>query len=466
MASPTSPDGTSAESRPQRESAPDESSLSLRQVRAIAKEAYVYGFPMVDNYRVLHAYFVDRGNPEFKGPWNQITSVARVYGPADKTIQTPNSDTPYSALGADLRAEPLVLTLPAIENDRYYSAQFVDLYTQNFAYAGSRTTGNQGGKFLLAGPSWKGETPAGITSVIRSETELALVIYRTQLFAAADMENVKRIQAGYEVQPLSAFLRTPPPPAPAAIDFIKPLSAHDERTSPQFFNVLNFLLSFCPADPDEQELRQRFAKLGIEAGKRFDLATLTPEMFHAIRDGMANAWRAHEEISQQLAAGQVSAGDLFGTRAELKSNYQYRMAGAVVGIYGNSRAEALYPVLSVDSKGQRLSGEHRYTLRFAPDQVPPVNAFWSLTMYRMPASLLVANPINRYLINSPMLPSLKRDADGGVTLYVQQDSPGADREANWLPAPPGAFITVMRLYWPKAAAVDGTWQAPSLQRAG
>lgn len=465
MPSPTPPDRASAKSPPSGATAAVESSLSMRPARAIAKEAYVYGFPMVDNYRVLHAYFVDRGNPEFKGPWNRITSVARVYTPADKTIQTPNSDTPYSALGADLRAEPLVLTLPAIEKNRYYSAQFVDLYTQNFAYAGSRSTGNEGGIFMLAGPRWQGETPEGITSIIRSETELAFVVYRTQLFDAADLKNVKRVQAGYEVQPLSAFLGTAPPPAAPAIDFIKPLSAHDERTSTQFFNVLNFLLGFCAAASDEQELRQRFTTIGIEPGKRFDPNALSPEMLQAIRSGMADAWQAHDELAKQLAAGQVTAGDLFGTRAELKSNYQYRMAGAVLGIYGNSRAEALYPVLAVDSAGRRLSGEHRYTLRFAAEQFPPVNAFWSLTMYQMPASLLVENRIHRYLINSPMLPSLKRDADGGVTLYIQRDSPRVSREANWLPAPAGPFSTVMRLYWPKAEALDGTWKPPSLQRA-
>jgi hypothetical protein len=140
------------------------------------------------------------------------------------------------------------------------------------------------------------------------------------------------------------------------------------------------------------------------------------------------------------------------------------MAGAVLGIYGNSKDEAIYPVYFIDSSKQKLEGANRYTLRFAPGQLPPVNAFWSLTMYELPASLLYANPINRYLINSPMLPSLKRDGDGGITLYVQNEQPGADKESNWLPAPKGPFFTVMRLYWPKATALDGQWKAPPLQR--
>ena len=183
------------------------------QARAIAKEAYIYGFPMVDIYRVQYAYFVNKDDPEYKGGWNEIHNTARVYTPEDTAIQTPNSDTPYSAVGADLRAEPLVLTVPPIEQDRYYSLQFIDGYTYNFAYVGSRTTGNGGGKYLLAGPNWKGDKPDGINEVIRSDTELAMVLYRTQLFGPSDLDSVKKIQAGYQVAPLSVYLNQPPPAA-------------------------------------------------------------------------------------------------------------------------------------------------------------------------------------------------------------------------------------------------------------
>jgi hypothetical protein len=137
----------------------------------------------------------------------------------------------------------------------------------------------------------------------------------------------------------------------------------------------------------------------------------------------------------------------------------------VLGIYGNSKLEAMYPFYAVDEAGQKLDGAHRYTVRFAPDQLPPVHAFWSLTMYELPASLLVANPINRYLINSPMLPQLKRDADGGLTLLIQNESPGQDKETNWLPAPKGPFMMAMRLYWPKDEAVEGKWTAPKVKKA-
>src|SRR5580704_7903138 len=171
-----------------------QTSVTPAQARAIAKEAYVYGYPMVDSYRIQYAYFVDRGNPEYKAPWNQIRNFSRVFTPEDKAVQTPNSDTPYSFLGMDLRAEPVVLTVPPIEEERYFSIQLIDAYTFNFDYIGSRSTGNDGGRFLIAGPDWKGdEPPKGVKKVIRAETELVLAPYRTQLFNPGDIDNVKKV---------------------------------------------------------------------------------------------------------------------------------------------------------------------------------------------------------------------------------------------------------------------------------
>lgn len=435
------------------------------EARAIAKEATIYGFPMVDNYRIQYSYFVDRSNPEFKSAWNVLTNTARVYTPEDKAIQTPNSDTPYSFIGADLRAEPLVFTVPAVDPKRYYSLQFIDMYTFNFAYVGSRATGSDAAKYLLAGPKWKGEKPAGVKDVIRSETEFAFVLYRTQLFGADDIGNVEKVQAGYKVQPLSAFLGKAPPPAPPPIDFIKPLTSEAQRTSPEFFGILDFVLQFCPTVPSETALMQRFAKIDIGPGKHFDIKSFPPDVQKAIADGMADAWKAFADFkATELDTGKKSSADAFGTRAFLKNSYIDRMAGAVLGIYGNSKEEAVYPVYFVDASKQKLDGTNRYTLHFAKDGLPPAKAFWSLTMYQLPASLLYANPLNRYLINSPMLPDLKRDVDGGLTLYVQNESPGKDKESNWLPAPIGPFFMAMRLYWPKPAALDGTWKAPELQR--
>lgn len=436
------------------------------QARAIAKEAVVYGFPLVDNYRVLHSYFVDAGGPEFKAPWNVLNNVGRVFTPKDTAIQTPNSDTPYSQLGADLRAEPLVLTVPAIEADRYYSLQFIDLYTFNFAYVGSRATGNAAGSYLLAGPSWKGQTPPGIKKVIRSETELAFVLYRTQLKGLADIDKVKAIQAAYRVQPLSAFLKTAAPPAAPAIAFPKPLSAEAERTSLEFFDLLNFLMQFAPTHPSEAKLRERFAKIGVVPGKPFDVNALSPEMRQALADGMADAWKALAEFKTgMIDTGKRTSADGFGTRAFLNGDYMARMASAAFGIYGNSKEEAVYPAYFVDASGQSLdASKHAYKLRFAPGALPPAKSFWSITMYALPSSLLVDNPLDRYLINSSMLPGLKRDPDGGITLYLQSTSPGKALESNWLPAPSGPFWSAMRLYWPKPAALDGRWKQPALIR--
>lgn len=431
------------------------------QVRAIAKDAYIYGFPMVDNYRVMSSYFVDNDDSEYKGGWNEIHNTARVYTPADTAIQTPNSDTPYSAVGADLRTEPLVLTVPPIEQHRYYSLQFVDGYTANFAYVGSRTTGNSGGKYLLAGPNWTDEKPAGIDQVIVSDTELAFVLYRTQLFGPDDLDNVKTIQAGYRVQPLSAYLNEPAPAPAPPIDFVPPLTPEQQKTSPQFFEILDFVLRFAPTPPSERELRARFATIGIGPDGAFDADTLTPEMWSAIEGGIADAWAEFDALKKdKVDTGQVSSADFFGTAADLKGNYLYRMAGAALGIYGNTAAEAIYPVSFSDSTGAPLTGANNYTYRFPPGQLPPVNAFWSLTMYELPKSLLVANPINRYLVNSPMLPGLVKDPDDGYTIFIQHHSPGAEQQANWLPAPPGPFVVVLRLYWPKPEALSGQWTAP------
>jgi len=441
------------------------SGLTPNEARAIAKDAYIYGFPLVDSYRIQYSYFVDRQSPEFKAPWNAIHNVARVFTPDDKAIQTPNSDTPYSFLGMDLRADPLVLTMPPIEKDRYFSVQLVDAYTHNFDYIGSRTTGNGGGNYLVAGPSWTGATPAGVAKVFRSETEFAFAFYRTQLFGPEDIDNVKAVQSGYKVQTLSTYLGAPPPPAPPKVEFAQPLTVEAQKTSPEFFAVLDFVLRFCPTHPSETALRARFAELGIGGERAFRPEAFAPDILQAVKAGTADAWADLAAFkTRDVDTGKVGSADVFGTREFLKNNYLYRMAAAVLGIYGNSKEEAIYPVYSVDAAGEKLDASAKaYTLRFAPEKLPPVRAFWSLTLYELPASLLYPNPLKRYLINSPMLPNLERDADSGLTLHVRHASPGPDRESNWLPAPSGPFWMILRLYQPKEEAQTGTWTQPPLQ---
>ncbi len=245
------------------------------------------------------------------------------------------------------------------------------------------------------------------------------------------------------------------------------MNPEEERSSPEFFNVLDFILQFCPANPSETALMAHFARLGLGAHGTFDAKTLRPELRTAVQQGMDDAWAAFTQFKEiQLDTGKNTSADAFGTRAFMNGRYIDRMAGAVLGIYGNSKGEAIYPVYFIDDHRNLLNGANRYKMRFAAGQLPPVNAFWSLTLYELPSSLLSANKLNRYLINSPMLPNLKRDADGGLTLDIQSASPGTENEANWLPAPAGPFFLVMRLYWPKPAALDGQWKAPPVVPAG
>ena len=435
------------------------------EAQAIAEDAFVYGFPLVINYETLYDFNVDKASPQYKGPFNRVLSEARVFTPKDTTVVTPNSDTPYSMLQMDLRAEPLVLAVPEVVKGRYYSVQLIDMYTFNYGYIGSRTTGNGAGTFLVAGPSWKGETPPGVKKAFRCETDFSMAIFRTQLFNPADMDNVKKIQAGYKVQTLSEFTKTPGPPAPPTIVFDK-IDKDLARVNP--FGYLSFVLQFCPPVEDEKALRAKLAKIGIVAGKPFNAAALPPVqmqgLLEGVKSGMEQIKRAKDAIGRDVNGWRVMTGTL--DRAGYHGDWLVRAAVAAAGVYANDSAEAIYPMARADADGAKLDGaKGRYTLTFPPGQLPPVNAFWSVTMYDDKTELLVENPINRYLINSPMLPELKRNGDGSLTIYIQKDSPGKEKESNWLPAPDGPIYLVMRLYWPKEEAIDGAWKPPAVMKA-
>ncbi len=443
--------------------------LAPGEIKEIAEEAMIYGLPMVMNYTVFYEYFVDKGGAEYKAPPNQLYNTARVYTPKDTSVVTPNSDTPYSFVAMDLRAEPFVICNPDIETSRYFSIQLVDWYTFNFGYMGSRTTGNGPGCFLIAGPSWKGERTTGITRLFRSETEFALALIRTQLFDPADLDKVKKVQAGYRAMPLSKYLnREAPPPAPA-INWPK---IDKKMADADPFGYLAFVLSFCPpVGPAavEDAMRGRFARLGIEAGKPFPLDKFTPAQKAELADGIKSGIEKAKQTISQLGVqrnGWRILTHAFGDRQSLgRNHYAVRAGAALAGIYGNDAAEALYPILEADSDGQKVdTSANRYTITFPPLQLPPANAFWSVTMYDGKTQLLIANPINRYLINSPMMPNFKRGPDGSITLYLRKDSPGKALEPNWLPAPNGPAYVVMRLYWPKEAALDGSWSPPAVRR--
>jgi hypothetical protein len=432
------------------------------------QQAYVYGFPMIAAYKAMYEFSIDKTNSQYKAPFNQIWNDSKTLTPKDTAIVTPNADTPYSLLEMDLRAEPLVICVPQVEKGRYYAVQLSDLYSFNVGYIGSRATGNDPGCYLVAGPDWKGDTPEGIKKVFPVETQFAIAIFRTQLFNAADMAKVRKVQAGYKVQPLSAFLHQPGPPAAPAIDFPQ---LTDDAFKMDFPKYLNFLLQFCPEVPEEKALRAKFAEIGIAPGKAFERDKLSDaqkgELVLGLKEGYDGIEKAVANLGKGINGWRVGAA--FGDRAFYHGDYLLRAAAARAGIYGNDAVEAMYPAAKNDGTGAPLDGsKHNYTLTFAAGQYPPVNAFWSVTMYDGKTQLLVENPINRYLINSPMLPGLKKNQDGSVTLYIQKDAPAADQKPNWLPAPDGPIYMVMRLYWPKETPPsilppgDGTWKPPPI----
>ncbi|WPO98091.1 DUF1254 domain-containing protein [Pseudomonas sp. HR96] len=441
----------------------DTPSLSASETTAIAKQAYLYGYPVVEMYKTLYAQAVDQGGADYKAEFNRIGNTARVFTPRDKAFVTPNSDTPYSFLWLDLRAEPQVLSLPAIEAQRYYSVQLIDLYTQNFDYLGTRTTGNQGGTFLIAGPHWQGPVPSGIAKAVHSESDIVYALYRTQLFDEADLAKVREIQAGYRVQPLSGYLGQPPAPKPAAIAWPRPQA--DMSDSPALFRYLSFMLAFAAPQPAEKDLLARLARIGVTPGGSFDEQRLSEGQRAALQAGIDAGKAEFAQFKKtRVDTHQISSSDLFGSRAHLQGNTLYRYAGANMGIFGNSAEEANYIGYFTDAQGRPANGASRdYRLHFAKDQLPPARAFWSLTMYDGATKLLVENPLQRYLINSRMLDSLARDADGGITLYLQPHSPGKARESNWLPTPAGPFYAVLRVYMPGPELASGQWRQPPLQ---
>jgi hypothetical protein len=366
----------------------------------------------------------------------------------------------------------MVISVPAVEKERYYSVQLCDANTYNLGYIGSRATGTEPGDYLMAGPGWKGEKPPGIKQVFQSGTPFLAAIFRTQLFNPGDMPNVVKVQSGYKAQPLSAYLKQPALPAAPKIDFV---FANTKGIKANFYEYLNAALEFVPETALDKDIRARLATIGIGPGKTFNFKDLSLEHKAEVLLGMK---AGDGKVDAAIASGgkdhngwQVG-GLSGGDSAYFNGNWLNRAALAKAGIYANDPAEAMYPATRKDSKGETLdTSKHNYPLTFPAGQFPPVNAFWSVTMYDGKSQLLIKNPINRYLINSPMVPGMKKNDDGSLTLYIQKDSPGADKEANWLPAPNGPIYLVMRLYWPKTEvpsilpAGEGTWKPPGIVKA-
>jgi hypothetical protein len=447
--------------------------ISPEEAKQIAKEAYVYGFPMVVNYKTMYMYTIDKNSPEYKGEFNELACDARVYTPEDKAVVTPNSDTPYCMFWVDLRNEPQVITVPKIENGRFYHFQLIDLYTHNFAYIGTLTNDNKAGKYLVVTNDWQGEKPEGINDIIQSETSIFFVIVRTQLFDENDLENVKRIQDDYQMQSLSEYLGTESSSKSEEDDF--PVWNEGDQFTTEAFTYLDFMLKLVNPVAEEKELLEKFKKLGIGTEKKFDLADFDKDTQKAIEEGVKEGFAEVEAFIAKETSDPLVSAKIFGTREFLmesaKNNYQLdkifilRTAAAHQGLYGNSGAEAIYPSYLGEASGVPFdASKNKYTLTFKKDEFPPVKSFWSLTLYDAKTQLLVDNPLDRYLLNSSMMEDYVLGKNGSLTFYIQKDSPGKELENNWLPAPDGTFYTVLRLYGPEKAALEGEWINPPMIR--
>ena len=436
------------------------------RIQATAEDAYIYGLPLVSTYAVLYAFSVDSASPQFKAPINQLGCMAKPATPADKAIPFVNNDTLYCNAWLDLRAEPMVISVPAVEKSRYHSVMLTDLSSVNFGLIGTNTTGNAAGDFLVVGPDWQGETPAGIKGVYRATSLFSNALFRTQLKNLQDIDGVRAVQAGYRVRSLSNYLGTATPPAAAQINFPK---IDRELAKSNFFGYLNFVLGLVPVRPEDRELRERIAAIGLGSGN-FDTfkaiaAKYRPQLMAGVQAGDA-------KINALIAkAGPRVNGwnwnfSLDSDRDNYTGDYLKRAALARAAPFGLNADEARYPISSTLANGEPLdASKHNYSLTFKAGELPPVEQFWSLTMYDAASRSFVENPLQRYNINSGSLPQMQKNADGSLTIYLQKDSPGADKQANWLPAPDAPFSVILRLYGISETLKNNAWVIPPVMLA-
>lgn len=437
-----------------------------------ATDAYVYGYSLLttDVTRIQMSNVAKAGM--LNAPLNQFANVPR-YPPADyRGVSAPNADTLYSVAWLDLK-EPQVFSHPDM-GKRYFLFPMVDLWMTIFASPGTRTTGQKAGNFLVTGPDWKGTVPKGMTH-IKSATRYVVILGRTYANGTdADYKIANALQAQYKITPLAAWGK-PFTPAAAAVDPNPGISMTDKPQevilamgTEGYFNWLSKrMCDAAPAYPADGPMLAKIAKIGIEPCKPFSLAKLDPAVQAALKDLPKTAL---DKIgANQKSLGTEANGWLMtkglGTYG---TDYMKRAVVAAFGWPANLQDDAVYPYTTVDATGANLSGANKYTLTFEKGKTPPVNAFWSITMYEIDKGWwFVPNPLNKFTV-SPRN-NLKYNADGSLTLYFQNTSPGKDKEANWLPAPKGDFIPMMRMYYPKEKApsvLDGTWVPPRVQKAG
>jgi hypothetical protein len=431
------------------------------EAQAIAAEAFAIGTPLVIRYGFLYARAVDTSDVRYAGPWNQLHLQPR---PArlEEAVPPPDGlDTVSTLLPLDLRAEPVVLTLPPLDPGRYAWSQLVDLQSPASGSPGTRTSGYAPGSMLLAGPRWTGERPMGVKSVLRVRTDLALLVVRTQIAGGEDPGKVEGLLQRMSVKPLSAFLDAAAPAPAPAVSFVLPVAREEIDRSLRFFDVLSFALQFCPSLTSDRGLRTRFAKIGVVPGRPFNALGLSPEIREALLEGIADSWRNYQELRKVVESREISVAD---AAASLKKPLLLRLATGLRDPLDAASEVQTLPLEPYDWDGLPLdASQYNYVLHFDPDRLPPAQGFWSLTMIDQPSGRVVPNPLHRYVLQST-LPGLRPDPDGGITVRIQRESPGPDLELNWLPAPAGHFIVVLRLYGPGPEPAKGAWKLPYLEK--
>ncbi|WP_218511682.1 DUF1254 domain-containing protein [Variovorax sp. dw_308] len=446
------------------------SKLTPAEAKEIARAGYIFGLPLV--YIGVQADLqTNVSAPKgVQAPYNQFVNYREFPDAKNNKIVGMNLDTLYSLANLDLSAEPVVLVVPPMEGKRWWLMQVIDAWNDVPAAPGWRTHGDKGGNFALVGPNFKGTLPAGLERV-PVDTSLALIGGRTYTGGKADLSAVHAIQDQYRLIPLSqwkgaATTYTPPASVPVkpGVDAATPVTTQvTGMSADQFFGRLSELLVNNPAREADAPIMRRLAKIGVMPGAKFTAAGFDDETRKAIDQGMAAARddvRAEEAKMGEIVNGWQIARDL----GRYKTKYLYRAAWTYFGVGGNRVEDAIYPLALVDSEKKPLNGANRYVLHFAKDQIPPADAFWSLTMYDKD-SYLVDNPIGRYALGDRS--NLKLGDDGSLTIYIQNDSPGPEKERNWLPSPKDAgFKMALRLYVPKKQVADGKWAPPAVQKAG
>jgi hypothetical protein len=434
-----------------------------------AARAFIYGYPLVYGLREVAGFATGHSTLPVSAPWNTFGYARELLGP-ETTFVTPNNDTLYTLAALDLSAGPQLIGVPDT-GERYYVLQCVDAWTNNFAYIGTRASGNREGRFCFAGPGYDGAVPDGAT-LVRSPTDVCMIVGRVQVDGVDDLPAVHALQDRFTIEPVG----TPAGP-PRGVPAGDPAAREDLA----WWETFRVQLAAFPPPAADAELLEALRPLGV-----LEPATPYADPDPGLAATLVAAQQAAEAKIEELGKGGapgpngwVSAKHIFdynldhlgpGTIdspqwkiADRAVAYATRAAAARAGLFGNHGYEADYELIFTDAGGEQLSGEHRYELRL--ETPPPVDAFWSLTMYSVPDYLLVANPIGRYSIGD-RTPGLRHGEDGSLTLLLQHEPPAEDEQANWLPAPSGAFRPVLRMYAPGAAVLDGTYALPPIRRIG